>query len=203
MKIINVHKIIKTSQCSWQYIMLQSAIRIYKPLSLLLGSTSNMPNKAWNEYCKSSLPSLWFHFYYRWCRQVFLFWNILLQKNTKLDQNLNRTNFSSENQKAMKRQFWWVKKAAPLIWQCVQLKLPKGWQHWHHPGSQFCCHVWYITRNTHPNMVTIWLQHIHSAYNCVTEENNLKSFGFGVPILATVRKGTSTVIITISFWGRN
>jgi len=52
-------------------------------------------------------------------------------------------------------------------------------------------------------MVTVWMQYIHSAYNYVTEENNQKSFGFGVLILATVSKGSATVIIAISFWGHN
>ena len=52
-------------------------------------------------------------------------------------------------------------------------------------------------------MVTVWLHYIHSAHNYVTEENNEKSFGFGVLILATVKKGISTVITAISFWGHN
>lgn len=123
-------------------------------------------------------------------------------KNTKLDQSLNRTNFSSGNQKAKQR----VKKVAPLIRQRVLLKLSQGGIHWHQPGSQFCCYVRYIThitRNRPPNIVTACLQHIHSAYNYVTEENNQKSFGFGVLILAPVRKGTSTVVTAISFWGHN
>lgn len=126
-------------------------------------------------------------------------------KNTQIDQSINRTNFSSGNQKAMKRQLWCAMKAAPLIRACLA-ELSQGGLNCQQPGSQFCGHVryiTYITNNTSQNNATAWLERIHKAYNYVSEENNQKSFEFGVFILATARKGFSIVIIAISFWSHN
>jgi hypothetical protein len=123
----------------------------------------------------------------------------LATKNIKLDQSLHRTNFSSGNQKSMNSQFWWVKKAASLVWLCL---------------AKNCHNVGYTDTNQIPVLWPVMIHHIHhkkytckygasltlwSTFMCKTPLCNWRkhseSFGFGVLILATVRIRVSTMMI--------